>query len=128
LNLTTALTPQQVEELVQHNAELSEAQKSYGLQGHQQDDIYRKVAHHPAISDPVAQLRRRARNRPDHVHEQSDQRQRGHGVHQDSHYIGNDPNPLMACWIAMSDTDKEMAACAWCRAVIWETLRASPKR
>ena len=76
MNLTTALTPQQVEqyhrdgylvlpnllsaqeveELVQHNAEQSEAQKSYGLQGHQQDDIYRKVAHHPAITGPAAQL------------------------------------------------------------------------
>ena len=50
------LSPSEVEEFVRHNAELGSGQPTYGLQGHQQDEIYRKVAHHPAIVGPVAQL------------------------------------------------------------------------
>jgi phytanoyl-CoA hydroxylase len=30
---------------------------------------------------------------------------RGIALHQDSYYIDNQPNTLMACWIAMADTD-----------------------
>lgn len=29
----------------------------------------------------------------------------GVALHQDTHYIRNEPNTLMACWIALSDTD-----------------------
>jgi chlorinating enzyme len=32
---------------------------------------------------------------------------KGTALHQDSHYLPNDPNTLMACWLAMSDTDGE---------------------
>ena len=32
---------------------------------------------------------------------------KGTAPHQDSHYLPNDPNTLMACWLAMSDTDGE---------------------
>ena len=31
----------------------------------------------------------------------------GTALHQDTHYLPTDPNTLMACWIALSDTDKE---------------------
>ncbi|MDP7396235.1 MAG: phytanoyl-CoA dioxygenase family protein [Lentisphaeria bacterium] len=31
----------------------------------------------------------------------------GVALHQDTHYLPSEPNTLMACWIAMSDTDPE---------------------
>ena len=31
----------------------------------------------------------------------------GIALHQDTHYLPNEPNTLMACWIAMNDTDEE---------------------
>jgi len=101
------LSAQEVEEFVQHNEELGDAQKSYGLQGHQQDDIYRKVAHHPAITGPVAQLIEGAPQIVQTMYmNKAAKGSAGTALHQDSHYIGNEPNTLMACWIAMSDTDK----------------------
>jgi ectoine hydroxylase-related dioxygenase (phytanoyl-CoA dioxygenase family) len=30
----------------------------------------------------------------------------GIALHQDTHYIPNTPNTLLACWIALSDTDE----------------------
>ena len=30
----------------------------------------------------------------------------GVALHQDTHYIRNEPNTLMACWVALSDTDR----------------------
>ena len=30
---------------------------------------------------------------------------KGTALHQDTHYLPNEPNTLMACWLAMSDTD-----------------------
>ncbi len=30
---------------------------------------------------------------------------RGIALHQDTHYLPNDPNTLMACWVALTDTD-----------------------
>jgi phytanoyl-CoA hydroxylase len=32
---------------------------------------------------------------------------KGTAPHQDAHYLPNEPNTLMACWLAMSDTDGE---------------------
>lgn len=32
---------------------------------------------------------------------------KGTALHQDCHYLPNEPNTLMACWLAMSDTDGE---------------------
>jgi ectoine hydroxylase-related dioxygenase (phytanoyl-CoA dioxygenase family) len=32
---------------------------------------------------------------------------KGTAPHQDTHYLPNEPNTLMACWLAMSDTDGE---------------------
>ena len=32
---------------------------------------------------------------------------KGTALHQDTHYLPNEPNTLMACWIAMSNTDGE---------------------
>ena len=32
---------------------------------------------------------------------------RGIALHQDSHYLPNEPNTLMACWLALSDTSPE---------------------
>ena len=32
---------------------------------------------------------------------------RGTALHQDTHYLPTEPNTLMACWLAMSDTDEE---------------------
>jgi len=102
------LSPQEVEEFVQHNEQLGEAQKSFGLQGHQHDELYRKVAHAASITGPVAQLLEGAPQIVQTMYmNKVSKGSAGTALHQDSHYIRNEPNTLMACWIAMSDTDRE---------------------
>jgi ectoine hydroxylase-related dioxygenase (phytanoyl-CoA dioxygenase family) len=101
------LSAAEVEEFVRRNEELGAAQTGYGLQGHQQDEIYRHVAHHPNIVGPVAQLNEGAPHIVQTMYmNKAIKGGQGTALHQDAHYIRAEPNTLMACWIAMSDTDR----------------------
>jgi ectoine hydroxylase-related dioxygenase (phytanoyl-CoA dioxygenase family) len=78
----------------------------YGLHGHLKDAQYRHLATHPRVIGVVSQL---LGGRPRIVQtmflNKSAQGGKGIALHQDCHYLPNEPNTLMACWLALTDTD-----------------------
>lgn len=77
-----------------------------GLQRHKVDEQWAHIAHHPRIGSIVRQL---GGPHPQIVQtmymNKAPSGGTGVALHQDTHYIRNEPNTLMACWIALSDTD-----------------------
>ncbi len=78
------------------------------LQRHKTDPNYRALASHPKVLAVVSQL---LNGHPNIVQTMflNKPKQGGKGIalHQDTHYLPNEPNTLMACWLALSDTDAE---------------------
>src|SRR5438874_165737 len=78
----------------------------YGLHGHRKDPQYRCLATHPRVIGIVMQL---LGGRPRIVQtmflNKSAQGGKGIALHQDGHYLPNEPNTLMACWLALTDTE-----------------------
>lgn len=78
------------------------------LQRHKTDPAYSALASHPKIVAIVSQL---LEGHPNIVQtmflNKPKQGGRGIALHQDTHYLPNEPNTLMACWIALSDTDAD---------------------
>src|SRR5689334_23314952 len=78
----------------------------YGLHGHLKDTQYRALATHPNVIRIVTQL---LGGRPRIVQtmflNKPAQGGKGIALHQDCHYLPNEPNTLMACWLALTDTD-----------------------
>lgn len=80
----------------------------YGLHGHVKDPAWHTIAAHPNIAGPVAELL----GGPVKIVQTmylAKPAKGGIGIalHQDSHYLPNTPNTLMACWLALSDTDPD---------------------
>ena len=80
-----------------------------GLRSHTVDPQWRYLANHPRIAGGVAQL---IGGRPKIVQTMFLQKKAGAAapgtaLHQDTHYLPNEPNTLMACWLAMSATGAE---------------------
>ena len=96
------LTPEEVD------AFLADAQPATSLHGHLSDAQYRALAHHPKIVGGASQL---LKGNPRIVQtmflNKPAQGGRGIALHQDSHYLPNEPNTLMACWVALTDTDAD---------------------
>lgn len=101
------LTAEEVEHFVRYEAE-SDQPGPRGLQNHQADDEWAHIAHHPRIGAIVRQL---AGPTPRIVQtmymNKAPEGGMGVALHQDTHYIRNEPNTLMACWLALSDTDAD---------------------
>jgi ectoine hydroxylase-related dioxygenase (phytanoyl-CoA dioxygenase family) len=80
----------------------------YGLHGHLKDAQYRHLATHPRVIPIVTQL---LGGRPRIVQtmflNKAAAGGKGIALHQDCHYLPNEPNTLMACWLALTDTDPE---------------------
>ena len=81
----------------------------YGLHGHLQDAQYAYLAKHPKIVTIVAQL---LQGRPCIVQtmllDKPASGGKGIALQQDLHYLPHDPetpDTLMACWLALTDTD-----------------------
>ena len=77
------------------------------LQFHRANPHWAQLAQHPRIASIVQQLLQG----PGHIVQtmfmaKSPDGGTGVALHQDTHYIRNEPNTLMACWLALSDTDK----------------------
>ncbi len=108
------LTADEVDAFVRHQADPESESLRQGLRTHQSDPFWRRLAHHPNIAGVAAQI---LGGRPRIVQTmymakdpaKPGQELGGAGIslHQDSHYLPNEPDTLMACWIAMSDTDPE---------------------
>jgi phytanoyl-CoA hydroxylase len=78
----------------------------YGLHGHLKDAQYHVLATHPRVVGIVSQL---LGGRPRIVQtmflNKPAQGGKGIALHQDCLYLPNEPNTLMACWLALTDTD-----------------------
>jgi ectoine hydroxylase-related dioxygenase (phytanoyl-CoA dioxygenase family) len=78
------------------------------LQNHKTDPQWVKIAKHPRVVAIVQQL---LQGTPYIVQSMymAKASQGGTGVapHQDTHYLPNEPNTLMACWLAFNDTDPD---------------------
>ena len=80
--------------------------RAYALRRYLVDESWEGIAKHPKVADIVSGL---IGGDPRIVQTmymaKSPEGGTGVALHQDTHYIRNEPNTLMACWIAMSDTD-----------------------
>ena len=108
------LTADEVDAFVRHQADPEAESLRQGLRTHLSDPFWQRLAHHPNVAGVARQI---LGGRPRIVQTmymakepaRPDQELGGAGIslHQDAHYLPNEPDTLMACWIAMSDTDPE---------------------
>jgi ectoine hydroxylase-related dioxygenase (phytanoyl-CoA dioxygenase family) len=79
------------------------------LDNHTRDSRWRAVATHPRIVGIAQQILSAQPMivQTMYLEKFPEEEARGTALHQDTHYLPNEPNTLMACWLAMSDTDEE---------------------
>ncbi len=82
--------------------------RALALRRHIADESWASIARHPKITGIVREL---VDGDPMIVQTmylvKSPEGGTGVALHQDTHYIRNEPNTLMACWVALSDTDRD---------------------
>ena len=100
------LTDDEVEAYLSHENEANVASQ-YGLRGHTEDPQYRYLATHPKIAGIASQLLESPLRVVQTMYLGKPAGGKGIALHQDCHYLPNEPNTLMACWVAMTDTDGE---------------------
>ena len=104
LQVDDLLTAAEVDAFLEHER-LLDSPANRGLQNHKVDDAWMALASHALITSMAAQLLEGA---PRLVQTMYLAKAPGGGtgvaLHQDTHYIRNEPNSLMACWVALSDT------------------------
>jgi len=97
------LTPAEVDAFVDY-AKPGVAAK-FGLQGHRGDPQWRYLANHPRVAGTAQQmLGGPARIVQTMYMNKPPAGGKGIALHQDTHYLPSEPNTLMACWVALSDT------------------------
>ena len=93
-----------VDAFLEHEAAAQDAAPR-GLQNHRTDEVWLGIARHPQVVTKVRQL---LDGEPRIVQTMYMAKKPGGGtgvaLHQDTHYIRNEPNTLMACWLAFNDT------------------------
>ncbi len=101
------LSASEIEEFLKTEEQLDSTHPR-GLQYHKSADHWAHLVHHPRVVPIVRQLLNAS---PLIVQSMFMAKTAGGGtgiaLHQDTHYIRNEPNTLMACWIALSDTDEK---------------------
>ncbi len=100
------LTEQEADDFISYEAGESKEWRNH-LDNHKRDEHWRSVATHPNIAGVAEQI---LQNKPMIVQtmlleKHPGEEAKGTALHQDTHYLPNEPNTLMACWLAMSDTD-----------------------
>ena len=103
------LTGDEVQAFVDHEAS-GNAQVGLGLRAHVEDPMRGYVARHPNVAGVAGQLLGAA---PCIVQSmylakyagRSPEDAQGISLHQDQRYLPTEPATLMACWVALSDTD-----------------------
>ena len=102
------LSESEVEKFVAYEATQSRDWRGR-LDNHKRDEHWRAVATHPNIVGIARQI---LLDQPMivqtmYLEKYPAEEARGTALHQDTHYLPTEPNTLMACWLAMSDTDEE---------------------
>lgn len=107
------LSNQEIDDFLNHESQPKPSEYQRGLQNHKADPNWAYFAKHPNIAGGVAQLLggmprivQTMYLRKDPAGD-SDTGGAGIALHQDTHYLPSRPNTLMACWVALSDTDAE---------------------
>jgi phytanoyl-CoA hydroxylase len=100
------LTASEVDTFVDWEATQDPGRRDH-LDNHRDDPRWRAVAAHPSIAGGAHQILGAEPMIVQTMYLEKYPAAAGKGtaLHQDSHYLPNDPNTLMACWLAMSDTD-----------------------
>ncbi|MCX5659215.1 MAG: phytanoyl-CoA dioxygenase family protein [Planctomycetota bacterium] len=99
------LTSDEIDNFVAQQAKPKPAEWNLGLQSHKADPNWKYVSNHPRVAGGAAQL---LGGRPFIVQSMFlNKAAGGQGIalHQDTHYLPSEPNTLMACWLALTDTD-----------------------
>ncbi len=108
LIIENILSQAEADTFVDYESRVMNPPETRGLQNHIQDPRWAKITNHPRIIEVIQQL-----NGPNpHIvqsmyMDKAPKGGTGVALHQDSHYIRNEPNTLMACWIALSHTSAE---------------------
>jgi hypothetical protein len=111
LQVADLLTPAEVDAFLAHEADPKTKDLRNGLRTHLTDALWGGIAGHSNVAGVAAQL---LGGMPRIVQtmylakalarEGEERGGIGISLHQDTHYLPNEPNTLMACWIAMNDT------------------------
>jgi phytanoyl-CoA hydroxylase len=98
----------EVEEFVSYEASCDPERRDH-LDNHKSDPRWRQVAAHPNIAGIASQILGADPMIVQTMYLEKYPAAEGKGtaLHQDCHYLPNEPTTLMACWLAMSDTDGE---------------------
>lgn len=102
------LSPGDVDAFVTYEAAQDPACRDR-LDNHRNDTRWRGVATNPSIARGARQILSAEPMIVQTMYLEKYPAAEGKGtaLHQDCHYLPNEPNTLMACWLAMSDTDGE---------------------
>jgi ectoine hydroxylase-related dioxygenase (phytanoyl-CoA dioxygenase family) len=100
------LTPEEAEEFVAYEARQDKEWRTH-LDNHTRDGQWRRVATHPNVAGVAEQILGVAPRivQTMYLEKHPGEEAKGTAMHQDAHYLPVEPNTLMACWLAMSDTD-----------------------
>ncbi|MBV7338253.1 phytanoyl-CoA dioxygenase family protein [Chloroflexi bacterium TSY] len=107
------LTKREVADFLDHQAQPKPVEYQQGLQSHKADPKFAYVAKHPNVAGVAAQILQGMPRIVQTMYMRKDPAAEvgiggaGVALHQDTHYLPSKPNTLIACWIAMSDTDPE---------------------
>lgn len=108
------LTEPEIAAFVEHEKVSEPMEQRLGILTHRIDPQWSYVATHPNTAGIAQQLLGGTPHIVQTMYMRKDPAPEGEklgdvGVafHQDTHYLPTEPNTLMACWIAMSDTDSE---------------------
>ena len=103
------LSIQEVDVFVEYEATQDPERRNH-LDNHKRDEHWARVAKHPNVVGPIKQILNSQTPwivQTMYLEKRPAEPGKGTALHQDSHYLPNEPNTLMACWLAMSDTDGE---------------------
>ncbi len=99
----------EVDEFVEYEATQDPEWRNH-LDNHKRDAYWARVAKHPHIVGIIQQIlgsKKPMIVQTMYLEKRPAEAGKGTALHQDSHYLPNEPDTLMACWLAMSDTDGE---------------------
>lgn len=102
------LTAAETEAFVRYEAAQDREWRNH-LDNHKRDPEWKRIATHRHI----AGIARQILAAPPYIvqtmylEKLPGEEAKGTAPHQDTHYLPNEPNTLMACWLALSDTDEE---------------------
>lgn len=103
------LSEQEADDFVEYEATQDPEWRNH-LDNHKRDEHWARVAKHPHIVEAIRQILNSQKPmivQTMYLEKRPAEPGKGTALHQDSHYLPNEPNTLMACWLAMSNTDGE---------------------